>query len=184
MIPLGSVFAFEVELLSVMHALVLAEKFNCNHLWVECESTYVVGLFGSEFSRVPWLHQARWSSCIRFVESYFFHISPIYSESNQVTHILSKFAISVMWISGRLRYWFFVQQLIRMMSWWARLLLRSLGFASLFFSFPLFGFRDGFFYLYFTWYCFSCQMFFLQGFFFKQVLTRPGSLRLLELTSC
>ncbi|PON56459.1 Ribonuclease H-like domain containing protein [Parasponia andersonii] len=52
-IPLGKVFAFEVELAGAIHAISCAYDFGWTNLWLECDSTYLVTLLRKRSPSIP-----------------------------------------------------------------------------------------------------------------------------------
>lgn len=89
-ISIGIAFAFEAELLSVIIAIEAASQRNWNHLWLECDSTYVVGLLNTKSEEVPWNYRNRWVGVLHKLKSMFFVASHIFREGNQVADALSK----------------------------------------------------------------------------------------------
>lgn len=53
-IPLGNKYAFEAELLIVIYALKVAQKYSWDMLWLECDSMYLVHLLSYRSLNVPW----------------------------------------------------------------------------------------------------------------------------------
>lgn len=63
-IKMGIAFAFEAELLAAILAIEAAAERNWCHLWLECDSTYVVNLLKSKSKEVPWpFETAGYVSC-------------------------------------------------------------------------------------------------------------------------
>ncbi|KAF3455772.1 hypothetical protein FNV43_RR00414 [Rhamnella rubrinervis] len=56
-IPLDSCYAFESELLGAIIAIECARDFGWDHLWPECDSTYVTNLLIRREDIVPWAYK-------------------------------------------------------------------------------------------------------------------------------
>ena len=101
--PLGSMFAFEVELLAVSMAINYAWINDWRHIWLESDSSYVVQLFSARSDQVPWRVRQAWHRCLSQISHMDFQVSHIFREGNQVADVLSKHAlgleVSLWWYS-------------------------------------------------------------------------------------
>lgn len=77
-IPLGNRLAFEAELLAVAFALETIQRFSWDHLWLVCDSMYLVQLLSSRSLNVPWFIRACCALCLNFIFSYFFFVFLIF----------------------------------------------------------------------------------------------------------
>ncbi|KAK2663302.1 hypothetical protein Ddye_001876 [Dipteronia dyeriana] len=102
-IPLGQVFAFEVELLVASMNINFAWKYGWRFIWMESDSSYVVQLLSSCFEHVPWKVRQAWQRCIFQISQMKFQVPHIFKEGNQVTYTLSKHALGLKVDS----WWFF-----------------------------------------------------------------------------
>ncbi|KAK3221397.1 hypothetical protein Dsin_008422 [Dipteronia sinensis] len=94
-VPLGHVFAFEVELLTVSLAINYAWNLGRHRIWLENDSSYVVQLLSIRSDQVTWcVHQA-WQRCIHQISHMEFQVSHIFREGNQVADALSKHALDL-----------------------------------------------------------------------------------------
>ena len=62
----------------------------CN-LWLECDSTWVVNLFQTCSTNVPWVVRLQWDYCLYDFGGMNFIVSHIYREGNGVADRLAKF---------------------------------------------------------------------------------------------
>lgn len=69
MIPLGLMTAFKAELLTSIFGLERARHVGWDHIWLKCDSTYVVHLFTFRSHKVLWKFRAPWLACLWFISS-------------------------------------------------------------------------------------------------------------------
>lgn len=88
-VKLGSGFAFEGELVAAIFALEMAQARELNFVWLESDSSYVVGLLRERTERVPWRVKVCWQWILRFISRIHFRVSHIFREGNKVADILA-----------------------------------------------------------------------------------------------
>ncbi|KAK3224617.1 hypothetical protein Dsin_004479 [Dipteronia sinensis] len=93
--PLGSVFAFEAELLAMSMAINYAWINDWCRIWLKSDSSYVVQLLYAHFYQVPWCVWLALHMCLSQITHMDFQVSHIFRESNQVAEALSKHALSL-----------------------------------------------------------------------------------------
>ncbi|KAK3189207.1 hypothetical protein Dsin_028768 [Dipteronia sinensis] len=89
--PLGQVFAFEVEFLTVS----LAINYAWNLGWLESDSSYVVQLLSIRSDQVTWHVCQAWQRCIHQISHMAFQVSHIFRAGNQVADALSKHVLGL-----------------------------------------------------------------------------------------
>ncbi|XP_057808539.1 uncharacterized protein LOC131023020 [Salvia miltiorrhiza] len=82
-------YAFEAELLAVITAFRIARARNWNNLWIESDSTYVVGLLRKRSEDVPWRFKASWAGVLSSPTGFQLYITHIYREGNQVADLMA-----------------------------------------------------------------------------------------------
>ncbi|KAF3455215.1 hypothetical protein FNV43_RR05663 [Rhamnella rubrinervis] len=90
-VPLDSCYAFESELLGAITAIECARDFGWDHLWLECDSTYVVNLLTRREEVVPWVYKSRWVNRLLYVS---IHSGFSHLEEEIRLDLLSKIAVS------------------------------------------------------------------------------------------
>ncbi|POO03498.1 Ribonuclease H-like domain containing protein [Trema orientale] len=70
-------------------AISIAFVRSWQRLWIESDSTYVVGLLKSRSKLVPWNHRNRWFHVLHMVCSMQICVSHIYGEENHVANALA-----------------------------------------------------------------------------------------------
>ena len=95
---LGIDFAFEAELIGFILAIEIAYNWNWYNLWVETDSSDLVG----SFDNVIWKFRNRWARDLILAKRLQIRISHIYRERNCVA---DKFA-SLSTTSGTKKWWF------------------------------------------------------------------------------
>ena len=58
-----SSLAYVAELRAAIYAIKKAWERGWHHLWIECDSTYVVNVLKSRATEVPWVVFVKWSNC-------------------------------------------------------------------------------------------------------------------------
>lgn len=91
---MGMAFAFEAELLAIIHVVRYAILYNWTNLWLESDFTYIVSLLLKRTSNVPWSLKVAWSRYLNQI-SINFQISHIFHKGNFVANPLSKHAVTV-----------------------------------------------------------------------------------------
>ncbi|XP_057767409.1 uncharacterized protein LOC130987739 [Salvia miltiorrhiza] len=81
----GKGFAFEAELLAVIHAIDIAHHCGWRQLWLEADSTYIVRLLQTRSVEVPW----RFLAASKNLDDFQFHVSHIYREGNKPTDLMA-----------------------------------------------------------------------------------------------
>lgn len=94
-VNIGIAFAYEAELYAVILSIEAAAARNWNHLWLECDSIYVIGLLKSEYVDVPWSYRNRWLNVLLRLKNMNLVVSHIFREGNQVADSLSKSKIQL-----------------------------------------------------------------------------------------
>ncbi|KAK3229688.1 hypothetical protein Dsin_001569 [Dipteronia sinensis] len=94
-VPLGVVFAFEVELFAGSMAINLAWQNGWHQIWLESDSSYMVHLLAPRFEQVLWRIRQAWQHCIYQISNMEFHVSHIFREGNQVADAFSKHALGL-----------------------------------------------------------------------------------------
>ncbi|KAK3198315.1 hypothetical protein Dsin_021730 [Dipteronia sinensis] len=77
-VPLGQVFAFEVELLAASLAINYAWNLGWHRIWLESDSSYVVQLLSIRSNQVIWLVHQAWQRCIHQISHMEFQVSHIF----------------------------------------------------------------------------------------------------------
>ncbi|XP_057811506.1 uncharacterized protein LOC131025735 [Salvia miltiorrhiza] len=90
-------FAFEAELLAVMHAVRIANFRGWHWLWIEADSSYVVQLLHSRSLNVPWRFLPLWKQTLSWLSNFRLQISHIYREGNSAADIMANHARSEGW---------------------------------------------------------------------------------------
>ena len=85
----GEAFAFVAELQAAMFAVTMASERGWSHVWLESDSTYVVNLFKTRSTEVPWSCRVQWAACLRLLQNMSLVVSHIYREGNQVADALA-----------------------------------------------------------------------------------------------
>ncbi|XP_057793119.1 uncharacterized protein LOC131009729 [Salvia miltiorrhiza] len=85
----GSGFAFEAELLAVITAIAIAYNRGWRKLWLEADSSYVVGLLQQRTMEVPWRFINYWKETLARLQEITFRVSHIYREGNAVADIMA-----------------------------------------------------------------------------------------------
>ncbi|XP_057779593.1 uncharacterized protein LOC130998178 [Salvia miltiorrhiza] len=93
----GLGFAFEAELLAVITAIQIAHQRTWFSLWVESDSTYIVGLLTSRSLNVPWRFLASWRRILTLLENFTLHITHIYREGNRAADIMTSNTMEEGW---------------------------------------------------------------------------------------
>ncbi|XP_057791222.1 uncharacterized protein LOC131008356 [Salvia miltiorrhiza] len=88
----GTGFAFEAELLAVMHAVRVANFRGWHWLWIEADSSYVVQLLHSRSLDVPWRFLPLWKQTLSRLSNFRLQISHIYREENSAADIMANHA--------------------------------------------------------------------------------------------
>lgn len=94
-VSFGEFYVFEVEMLTVMHALEIAERNSWNKLWLESDTLFVVNILSSRSHEMGWRLLARWSKCLYFLALISFQVSHIFLEGTRVVDVLSKHALGL-----------------------------------------------------------------------------------------
>ncbi|XP_057803497.1 uncharacterized protein LOC131018806 [Salvia miltiorrhiza] len=81
--------AFEAELLTVIMAIRIARARHWTKLWVESDSTYVVGLLRENSKNVPWRFKASWDDILSSLSSFQLHITHIFREGNKAADLMA-----------------------------------------------------------------------------------------------
>ncbi|XP_057811583.1 uncharacterized protein LOC131025811 [Salvia miltiorrhiza] len=85
----GKGFAFEAELLDVIHAIDIAHHRGWRQLWLEADSTYIVRLLQTRSVEVPWRFLAAWKKSLRLLDDFQFQVSHIYREGNKPADLMA-----------------------------------------------------------------------------------------------
>ncbi|XP_057774812.1 uncharacterized protein LOC130993791 [Salvia miltiorrhiza] len=87
----GIGFAFEAELLAVITAISIAHARNWFSLWIEADSTYVVGLLQSRSCDVPWRFMSSWKKTLVLLNDFQIRVSHIYREGNAAADVMANY---------------------------------------------------------------------------------------------
>ncbi|XP_057811625.1 uncharacterized protein LOC131025856 [Salvia miltiorrhiza] len=85
----GRGFAFEAELLAVIHAISIAHNRGWFSLWVEADSEYVVRLLQARSMDVPWRFMGLWKQAIMKISDFNLQVLHIYREGNRAADIMA-----------------------------------------------------------------------------------------------
>ncbi|XP_057770894.1 uncharacterized protein LOC130990686 [Salvia miltiorrhiza] len=85
----GRGFAFEAELLAVIHAISIAHNRGWFSLWVEADSEYMVRLLQERSMDVPWRFIGLWKQAIMKISDFNMQVSHIYREGNRAADIMA-----------------------------------------------------------------------------------------------
>lgn len=88
-------YAFEVEMLVVMHALEFAKANSWDCISLESDTIYVVDLLKLGSFKVPSRYIARQSLCLDVISKILFKFSHIYRKGKRVANLLSKHVLEV-----------------------------------------------------------------------------------------
>lgn len=91
---IGCSFAYLAELQAAIYAVNMAWDRGWHQLWLECDSSYVVGLFQSKSHHVPWTVKPMWLHCLHLVSNMHFRVSHIFREGNVAADLLAKHGVS------------------------------------------------------------------------------------------
>ncbi|WCJ18474.1 Retrovirus-related Pol polyprotein from type-1 retrotransposable element R2 [Euphorbia peplus] len=91
---IGCSFAHIAELRAAVYAISVAWNKGWRHIWLECDSMFVVSLFKTRSTRVPWELRQNWLQCLNYISKMCFVVSHIYREGNRVADALASFGQS------------------------------------------------------------------------------------------
>ena len=94
---LGSLFAYEAELVAAMTGIEIAVRHGWDRIWLESDSTYVVNLFITRSLEVPWKFKSRWIRTLGMIDHMQFRVSHIFREGNAAADALSKHERNEVW---------------------------------------------------------------------------------------
>lgn len=86
---LGIGFAFEAEIMAVIISLEFAKGLGLAAIWLESDSTFVVGMLSDRREDIPWRMRARWLQILEYIGSVSFRVSHVFREGNQVADRLA-----------------------------------------------------------------------------------------------
>ncbi|CAL0306454.1 unnamed protein product [Lupinus luteus] len=85
--------ALYAELFAALATVDIAHNNGWLNLWIECDSSMVVGIFNGVISP-PWKLQTRWENCRKKLESMNFIISHIFREGNACADKLANYSVN------------------------------------------------------------------------------------------
>ena len=90
---LANSFSHEAKIFTAITVIDIAWTLSWNHLWIEADFTFVVGLIKSTSHAIPWRSDHEWAICLNHLSQMEYIVSHIYRKKNQMTDKLASFGI-------------------------------------------------------------------------------------------
>jgi ribonuclease HI len=94
--PLGHANSYYAELCGAMRAIEIAYNNDWSHLWLESDSSLVVGAFGRHVNNIPWSLRTRWKNMKTMLRKVTCIVTHICREGNQVADALANHGLSLL----------------------------------------------------------------------------------------
>jgi ribonuclease HI len=94
--PLGHANSYYAELCGAMRAIEIAYNNDWSHLWLESDSSLVVGAFGRHVNNIPWSLRTRWKNMKTMLRKVTCIVTHICREGNHVADALANHGLSLL----------------------------------------------------------------------------------------